>query len=91
MIPGHLPQAWKKPRGVPIPDTQFSFGGEEDDGGDEAILSLRIQSTDDVTEMDDVLLTQNIFTSEILILYANYFNDAKSLNLSRIKVSKVGL
>ena len=20
MIPGHLPQAWQKPRGVPIPD-----------------------------------------------------------------------
>ena len=40
MIPGHLPQAWRKPRGVPIPDTQFSFGGEEDDGGDEGeILS----------------------------------------------------
>ena len=40
MIPGHLPQAWRKPRGVPIPDTQFFFGGEEDDGGDEVeILS----------------------------------------------------
>ena len=34
-IPGHLPQAWRKPRGVPIPDTQFSFGGEEGGGGDE--------------------------------------------------------
>ena len=41
MIPGHHPQAWWKPRGVPIPDTQFSFGGEEGDGGDEEeILSL---------------------------------------------------
>ena len=35
-IPGHLPQAWRKPRGVPIPNTQFSFGGDEEDGGDEA-------------------------------------------------------
>ena len=33
MIPGHLPQPWQKPRGVPIPDTQFSFGGEEEGGG----------------------------------------------------------
>ena len=40
MIPGHLPQAWQKPRGVPIPDTQFSFGDEEGGGGDEVeILS----------------------------------------------------
>ena len=40
MIPGHLPQAWRKPRGVHILDTQFSFGDEEGDGGDEvAILS----------------------------------------------------
>ena len=39
-IPGHLPQAWRKPRGVPIPDTQFSFGDEEEGGGDEVeILS----------------------------------------------------
>ena len=35
MIPGHLPQARRKPRGVPIPDTQFPFGDEEDGGGDE--------------------------------------------------------
>ena len=34
-ITGHLPQAWRKPRGVPIPNTQFSFGGDEEDGGDE--------------------------------------------------------
>ena len=34
-IPGHLPQAWRKPRGVPIPNTQCSFGGDEEDGGDE--------------------------------------------------------
>ena len=42
-IPGHLPQTWQKPRGVPIPDTQFSFGGEEGGSGDEveAIRSLR--------------------------------------------------
>ena len=46
---------------------------------------------DDAPEEDDVLLMQNIFTSEILILYANYFNDAKSFNLSRSKVSKVGV
>ena len=43
-IPGHLPQAWHKLRGVPIPITKVSFGGEEGDGGggDEvvAILSL---------------------------------------------------
>ena len=38
-IPGHLPQSWRKPRGVPLPNTRFSFGGEEDDGGDKAILS----------------------------------------------------
>ena len=39
----HLPQAWQKPRGVPILDTQFYFGGEEGGGGDEveAIRSLR--------------------------------------------------
>ena len=38
---GHLPQAWDKPRGVPIPDTQVSFGGEEGDGGgDEVVASL---------------------------------------------------
>ena len=42
-IPGHLPQAWQKPRGVPIPDTQFSFGDEEGGGGEvEAILSFKI-------------------------------------------------
>ena len=41
MIPGHLPQAWRKPRGVPIPDTQFSFGDEEGGGNEvETILSL---------------------------------------------------
>ena len=34
-ITGHLPQVWRKPRGVPIPATQFSFGGEEGGGGDE--------------------------------------------------------
>ena len=50
-----------------------------------------LQSTDDAPEMDDMLLMQNIFASEILILYANYFNDAKSFNLSRGKMSKVGL
>ena len=33
MIPGHLPQAWHKPRRVPIPDTQFSVGDEEGGGG----------------------------------------------------------
>ena len=32
MIPGQLPQAWQLPRGVPIPDTQFSFLGGGDDG-----------------------------------------------------------
>ena len=39
MIPGHLPQAWGKPRGVPIPDTQFSFGDEEAGGGGEVVFS----------------------------------------------------
>ena len=40
MIPGHLPQAWRKPGRVPIPDTQFSFGGKEGDvGEEEEILS----------------------------------------------------
>ena len=48
-MPGHLPQAWQKPRGVPIPDTQFSFGGEEGGGGDEVVglyffLSLRLKT-----------------------------------------------
>ena len=33
-VSGHLPQAWRKPRGVPIPETQFSFGDEDDGGGD---------------------------------------------------------
>ena len=43
MIPGHLPQARHKPRVVPIPCTQVSFGGEEGDGGDEVVsfYSLR--------------------------------------------------
>ena len=43
----------------------------------------------DAPEEDDVLLMRNIFKSEILILYANYFNDAKGFNLSRSKMSKV--
>ena len=47
MIPGHLPQAWHKPRGVPIPDTQVSFGDEEGDGGgDEVVASLSLGSKD---------------------------------------------
>ena len=37
-ISGHLLQAWQKPRGVPISNTQVSFGGEEgEDGGDDVI------------------------------------------------------
>ena len=46
MILGHLPQAWWKPRGLPIPDTQFSFGDEEEGGGGgvvEPILSFMIK------------------------------------------------
>ena len=49
-IPGHLPQAWWKPRGVPIPNTQFYFGGDEEDGGDELegylsfLLRLRLRT-----------------------------------------------
>ena len=39
-ILGHLPQAWRKPRGVPIPDNQFSFGDEERCGGEEAVAIL---------------------------------------------------
>ena len=39
-IPGRLPQAWRKPRGGPIPDTQFSFGEEEGGGGDEVVAIL---------------------------------------------------
>ena len=39
-IAGHLPQAWRKPRVVPIPNTQFSFGGDEEDGGDEVVPIL---------------------------------------------------
>ena len=40
-IAGHLTQAWQKPRGVPIPVTQVSFGGKEGDGGgDEVVASL---------------------------------------------------
>ena len=35
MILENLPQAWHKPRGVPIPNTQVSFGDEEGGGGDE--------------------------------------------------------
>ena len=43
MILGHLPQARRKPGGVPIPDAHFSFGVEEEGGGDEveAIRYLR--------------------------------------------------
>ena len=44
MILGHLPQAWRKPRGVPIPDTQFSFGGEEGGGGDEVMATLSLRT-----------------------------------------------
>ena len=40
MIPGHLPQAWRKPREVPIPDTQFYFGDEEGGGVDEVVAIL---------------------------------------------------
>ena len=39
MIPGHLPQAWHKPRGVPIPWNQVSFVGEDDDGGGNELLA----------------------------------------------------
>jgi hypothetical protein len=41
MIPGHLPQAWHKPRGVPIPYDQVSLFGDEGVGGgvEAAILS----------------------------------------------------
>ena len=45
MILGHLPQAWQKPRGVPIPDTQFSFGDEEGGGGDAVVASLSFFSS----------------------------------------------
>ena len=34
-----------------------------------------LQPTDDAPEMGDMLLMQNIFANEILILYENYFND----------------
>ena len=44
---------------------------------------------DDTPEVGDVLLMQNILMSEILILYANYFNDVKGFNLSRSNMSKV--
>ena len=44
MIPGHLPQAWHKPRGVPIPDTQFSFGDEEGGGCDEVVVTLSLRT-----------------------------------------------
>ena len=37
-----------------------------------------------------MLLVQNIFAGEILILYANCFKDTKSFNLIRSKVSKIG-
>ena len=43
MIQRQLPKAWRKPRGVPIPDIQFSFGDEEGGGGDEAIVSFVIR------------------------------------------------
>ena len=39
-IPGHLTQAWHKPRGVPIPWTQVSFGDEGGGGDDEVVVSL---------------------------------------------------
>ena len=37
---GTSPQAWRKPRGVPILDTQFCFGDEEGGGGDEVVAIL---------------------------------------------------
>ena len=40
MIPGHVHKAWHKPRGVPIPETQVSFGDEEVSGGDEVVAIL---------------------------------------------------
>ena len=48
MIPRHLPQAWELSRGVPIPDTQFFFVGEEGDGFVDGVgfflnLHLRIE------------------------------------------------
>ena len=43
-VPGHLSQTWRKPRGVPIPDTQFSFGGEEGGGGDEVMATLSLRT-----------------------------------------------
>ena len=40
---GALPQAWQLPRGVPIPDTQFSFGGSDDGVVDDVGLSSIFQ------------------------------------------------
>ena len=69
MIPGHLPQASRKPRGVPIPDTQFSFGGEKDGDGDEegnlpfasfsfvSILISQASSSMWLEEQEDMMLS----------------------------------
>jgi len=48
-----------------------------------------LQSMDDAPEEDDVLLMQNIFTSEIFIFHTNCFNDPKGFDLSRGKMSIV--
>ena len=44
---------------------------------------------DDALEEGDVLLMQNIFTSEILILHTNRFNDPEGCNLGGGKMSIV--
>ena len=42
-----------------------------------------LQLADDALECGDMLLQQNIFPREILVLYANYFNHLESFNFSR--------
>ena len=45
---------------------------------------------DDAPKEGDVLLMQNIFTSEIFILHTNCFNDPKGFNLRGGKIIIVG-
>ena len=65
-VSGHLPQAWRKPRGVPIPDTQFSLGDEEAGGGDDVeglsfFLSLRLRMEFSSFNSPIFCLSSNIF------------------------------
>ena len=71
MIPGHLPQAWHKTRGVPIPDTQFSFGDEEGGGGDEVVAILSFFSSNLHRRIKLSILNSSFSISSFIILWHN--------------------